>query len=100
LVDSAKITVVGSGYVGMSLAVLLAQHNDVTILDIDTSRVHKVNTKQSTVVDKEIESFLAEKELSLMATIDKQAAYKDASFIVIATQLSLGAAAINSLNSN
>ena len=100
MVDSAKITVVGSGYVGMSLAVLLAQHNDVTILDIDTSRVHKVNTKQSTVVDKEIESFLAEKELSLMATIDKQAAYKDASFIVIATQLSLGAAAINSLNSN
>jgi len=85
LVDTSKITVVGSGYVGMSLAVLLAQHNDVTILDIDPSRVHKVNTKQSTVVDKEIESFLAEKELSLMATIDKQAAYKDASFIVIAT---------------
>ena len=61
LVDSAKITVVGSGYVGMSLAVLLAQHNDVTILDIDTSRVDKVNAKQSTVVDNEIESFLTEK---------------------------------------
>jgi UDPglucose 6-dehydrogenase len=85
LVDSAKITVVGSGYVGMSLAVLLAQHNDVTILDIDTYRVDKVNAKQSTVVDNEIESFLTEKELCLMATIDKQAAYKDASFIIVAT---------------
>ena len=85
MVDSAKITVVGSGYVGMSLAVLLAQHNDVTILDIDTSRVDKINAKQSTVVDNEIESFLAEKELCLMATIDKQAAYKDASFIIVAT---------------
>ena len=47
MVDSAKITVVGSGYVGMSLAVLLAQHNDVTILDIDTSRVDKINAKNS-----------------------------------------------------
>jgi len=85
LVDSAKITVVGSGYVGMSLAVLLAQHNDVTILDIDTSRVDKVNAKQSTVADNEIESFLTEKELCLMATIDKQAAYTNARFIIVAT---------------
>lgn len=80
-----KITVVGSGYVGMSLAVLLAQKNDVIILDIDSSRIDKINAKQSTVVDNEIESFLAEKELGLMATIDKQAAYKDASFIIVAT---------------
>ena len=80
-----KITVVGSGYVGMSLAVLLAQHNDITILDIDAYRVDKINTKQSTVVDNEIETFLEEKELSLKATIDKQAAYKDASFIIVAT---------------
>ena len=85
MVDSAKITVVGSGYVGMSLAVLLAQHNDVTILDIDTSRVDRVNAKQSTVVDNDIGSFLTEKELCLMATIDKQAAYKNASFIIVAT---------------
>ena len=85
MVDSAKITVVGSGYVGMSLAVLLAQHNDVTILDIDTSRVDKVNAKQSTVADNEIESFLTEKELCLMATIDKQAAYTNARFIIVAT---------------
>lgn len=80
-----KITVVGSGYVGMSLAVLLAQHNDVVVLDIDASRVEKVNNKQSTVVDADIEAFLAEKELSLIATLDKQTAYKGASFVVVAT---------------
>jgi UDPglucose 6-dehydrogenase len=85
LVDTVKITVVGSGYVGLSLAVLLAQHNDVTVLDIDGSQVDKVNSKQSTVVDNEIESFLTKKELSLFATLDKQIAYKDASFIVVAT---------------
>lgn len=76
---------VGSGYVGMSLSVLLAQHNDVTVLDIDAERVGKINVKQSTVADKEIESFLAEKSLSLIATLDKRDAYKDASFIVVAT---------------
>ena len=76
---------VGSGYVGMSLSVLLAQHNDVTVLDIDAERVGKINIKQSTVADKEIESFLAEKSLSLIATLDKRDAYKDASFIVVAT---------------
>lgn len=80
-----KITVVGSGYVGMSLAVLLAQQNDVVVLDIDASRVDKINEKQSTVADAEIEIFLAQKELSLTATLDKQAAYKDASFVVVAT---------------
>ena len=75
----------GSGYVGMSLAVLLAQHNDVVVLDVDASRVEKVNTKQSTVADAEIEAFLAEKELSLTATLDKQAAYEGAGFVVVAT---------------
>jgi UDPglucose 6-dehydrogenase len=69
----------------MSLAVLLAQHNDVVVLDVDPSRVEKVNNKQSTVADAEIEVFLAEKELSLTATLDKQAAYKGASFVVVAT---------------
>ena len=83
--NETKITVVGSGYVGMSLAVLLAQHNDVVVLDIDSVRVDKVNNKQSTVADAEIEAFLAEKELSLSATLDKKAAYKNASFIVVAT---------------
>ena len=75
----------GSGYVGMSLAVLLAQHNDVVVLDVDALRVEKVNSKQSTVADAEIEAFLGKKELSLKATLDKQVAYKGASFVVVAT---------------
>ena len=85
MAERIKITVVGSGYVGMSLSVLLAQHNDVTVLDIDAARVDKINNKQSTIADTEIESFLAEKSLSLVATLDKQDAYKDASFIIVAT---------------
>jgi UDPglucose 6-dehydrogenase len=85
LTNKTKITVVGSGYVGMSLAVLLAQYRDVVVLDVDPSRVEKVNNKQSTVADAEIEAFLAEKELSLTATLDKQAAYEGASFVVVAT---------------
>lgn len=80
-----KITVVGSGYVGMSLSVLLAQHNDVTLLDIDRARVNKINSNQSTVADAEIELFLAEKSLALTATLDKEVAYQDASFIIVAT---------------
>ena len=70
---------------GMSLSVLLAQHNDVTVLDIDAERVGRINNKQSTVADTEIESFLAEKSLSLAATLDKQEAYEGASFIIVAT---------------
>jgi UDPglucose 6-dehydrogenase len=85
LTNKTKITVVGSGYVGMSLAVLLAQHNDVVVLDVDPSRVEKVNNKQSTVADAQIEAFLAEKELGLAATLDKHAAYKGSSFVVVAT---------------
>ena len=85
MTERIKITVVGSGYVGMSLSVLLAQHNDVTVLDIDAERVGKINNKQSTVADTEIESFLAEKSLSLTATLDKQTAYEGACFIIIAT---------------
>jgi UDPglucose 6-dehydrogenase len=80
-----KITVVGSGYVGMSLAVLLAQCNEVVMLDVDAIRVDKVNNKQSTVADTEIEAFLAGKELSLSATLDKHSAYEDAGFVVVAT---------------
>jgi len=69
----------------MSLSVLLAQHNDVMVLDIDVARVDKINGKQSTVADKEIELFLAEKSLSLTATLDKKVAYDGASFIIVAT---------------
>ena len=82
---NTKITVVGSGYVGMSLAVLLAQHNDVVVLDVNESRINLINKKQSTVADAEIEAFLAKKELSLSATLDKQAAYEGASFVIVAT---------------
>ena len=85
MTNKTKITVVGAGYVGMSLAVLLAQHNEVVLLDIDSSRIHKVNNKQSTVADTEIETFLAEKELNLIATLDKHAAIEGASFVVVAT---------------
>ena len=80
-----KITVVGTGYVGMSMAVLLAQHNDVTALDIDAARVELINQGGSTVVDAEIERYLAEKELSLTATLDKALAYNAPAFVVVAT---------------
>ena len=80
-----KIAVVGSGYVGMSLSVLLAQFNDVTVLDIDAKKVSQINNKKSTVADTKIESFLVKKSLSLAATLDKHVAYKDASFIIVAT---------------
>lgn len=85
MTSKTKITVVGSGYVGMSLSVLLAQHNDVVVLDVDASRVEKVKNKQSTVADTEIESFLEEKNLNLTATLDKKLAYSNASFVVVAT---------------
>tara|TARA_B100000686_G_C16780156_1_gene971276 strand:+ start:726 stop:1904 length:1179 start_codon:yes stop_codon:yes gene_type:complete len=80
-----KITVVGSGYVGMSLSVLLAQHNDVTVLDIDSERVDKINNKESTISDAEIEQFLKQNSLSLTATLDKKIAYEGANFIIVAT---------------
>ena len=85
MTNKAKVTVVGSGYVGMSLAVLLAQHNDVTVLDIDPDRVDQVNRRESTVADADIEAFLKERELSLSATLDKQSAYAGANFVVVAT---------------
>lgn len=80
-----KITVVGSGYVGMSLAVLLAQNNEVVVLDIDPNRVDMINNNQSTVADTEIEKFLDNKKLNLTATLDKKVAYESANFIVVAT---------------
>ena len=80
-----KITVVGSGYVGMSISVLLAQNNEVIVLDIDSKRVDKINKKQSTVADHQIKLFLSEKTLSLSATLDAKLAYRDATFIVVTT---------------
>lgn len=71
-----KIAVVGTGYVGLSNAVLLSQHNDVIALDIDDRRVGMVNERLSPIEDPEIESFLVSKKLSLKATTDKTIAYK------------------------
>jgi UDPglucose 6-dehydrogenase len=85
LAKKTKITVVGSGYVGMSLAVLLARYNDVVVLDVDPLRIDAINNKKSTVIDIDIDTFLAEKALSLTATLDKHAAYKDANFVLVAT---------------
>ena len=85
MTNKTKIAVVGSSYVGMSLSVLLAQHNDVSVLDIDAKKIDKINNKLSTVADEEIELFLSKKLLSLSATLDKKAAFKNASFIIVAT---------------
>ena len=80
-----KIAVAGTGYVGLSNAVLLAQHNNVVAVDIIQSKVDTINAKKSPIVDKEIEDFLKNKKLDLFATTDAESAYKDADFIIIAT---------------
>ena len=85
MISKAKITVVGSGYVGMSLAVLLSQHNDVIVFDIDQARVNQINNKESTIADPEIEKFISSKQLNLLATTDKQKAYAKAQFVIVAT---------------
>ena len=79
-----KIAVAGTGYVGLSMAVLLAQHNEVTAVDIIPEKVEMINNKKSPIVDKEIEEYLAEKDLNLTATLDGDSAYRDADFIIIA----------------
>lgn len=80
-----KIAVAGTGYVGLSLATLLAQNNEVTAVDIIPEKVDLINNHKSPIVDKEIEDFLANKDLNLKATTDGKSAYKDADFVVIAT---------------
>ncbi|AEB30212.1 UDP-glucose 6-dehydrogenase [Carnobacterium sp. 17-4] len=84
-VINLKITVVGTGYVGLSNAVLLAQHNEVTALEIIEEKVELINNKKSPIVDKEIEEYLAIKELDLKATMDKTTAYQGAQYVIIAT---------------
>ncbi|WP_374285393.1 nucleotide sugar dehydrogenase [Lactococcus sp.] len=80
-----KIAVAGTGYVGLSISVLLAQHHEVVALDIIESKVDLINAKQSPIVDNEIESFLATKDLNLLATTDRNVAFKDSDFVIVAT---------------
>ena len=80
-----NIAVAGTGYVGLSLSVLLAQHNSVKAVDIIPAKVELINQKKSPIVDKEIEEFLATKPLNLEATMDGESAYRDADLVIIAT---------------
>ena len=80
-----KIAVAGTGYVGLSMAVLLAQHNTVKAVDIVPQKVEMLNNKKSPIVDKEIEEYLATKKLDLVATTDGDSAYKDAELVIIST---------------
>ena len=79
-----KIAVAGTGYVGMSIATLLAQHNEVVAVDIVPEKVEKINNRISPIQDEYIEKYLSEKELNLRATLDAESAYKEADFVVIA----------------
>jgi UDPglucose 6-dehydrogenase len=80
-----KIAIAGTGYVGLSNAILLAQHNEVVALDVVKEKVDLINTRQSPIIDKDIEDYLQNNSLSLRATLDKEDAYKDAEFVIIAT---------------
>ena len=80
-----KITVVGSGYVGMANAVMLARYNDVTVLDIDPKRIDLINNRKSTVEDKDIQDFLDNETLTLKATLDKTVAYDNPDWVIICT---------------
>ena len=79
-----KIAVAGTGYVGLSIATLLAQHNEVMAVDIVPEKVELINNRKSPIQDEYIEKYLAEKELNLTATLDAEAAYKNAEYVVIA----------------
>ena len=79
-----KIAVAGTGYVGLSLAVLLSQHNEVTAVDVIPEKVDKINQRVSPIQDEYIEKYLAEKDLNLVATLDGAKAYKNAELVIIA----------------
>ena len=80
-----KIAIAGTGYVGLSNAMLLAQHNEVVAVDIIKEKISLLNNKQSPIADTEIEDFLKNKNLNFTATLDKTLAYKNADYVIIAT---------------
>uniref|UniRef100_UPI00339011DF NAD-binding protein n=1 Tax=Faecalibaculum rodentium TaxID=1702221 RepID=UPI00339011DF len=79
-----KIAVAGTGYVGLSLATLLSQNHEVMAVDIIPEKVEMINRKESPIADREIESFLADRDLHLTATLDGETAYRQADFVVVA----------------
>ena len=85
MADKKKITIVGAGYVGMSLSLLLAQKNQIYVHDIDKEKVQTINSGKPTILDKNMDEFLKNENLSIKATTNKEEAYKDAEFIIIAT---------------
>ena len=80
-----KIAIAGAGYVGLSCSMLLAQHNEVFVFDVDEKKIEKLTNKISPIIDSEIEDFLANKPLNFTATSNEDHAYKNADFIIIAT---------------
>ena len=85
MIINMKIAVAGIGYVGLSNAILLAQHNEVTAVDVFQEKADMSNNRKSPIIDSEIEEYLATKELNLKATTDGAEVYKDAEYIIIAT---------------
>ena len=85
MADKKKITIVGAGYVGMSVSLLLAQKNQIYVHDIDKEKVQTINSGKPTILDKNMDDFLQDENLSIKATTNKEEAYKDAEFIIIAT---------------
>ena len=83
--ENLKIAVAGTGYVGLSMAVLLSQHHDVVAVDVVEDKVRKLNSKVSPIQDEYIEKYLKDKPLRLSATLNGASAYKEADFVVIAT---------------
>ena len=83
--EKYKIAVAGTGYVGLSNAILLAQHQQVQAVDVLQEKVDKINRKESPIIDKEIQEYLSEKDLDLTATVDGESAYSQADFVIIST---------------